>query len=215
MKCRPPGHGWRDFKAAGVRSEASLLEIWGGRRPSRRNHQWPGNLERFSHKRVSPRQPDESARRKSGPGFSRKSARSKEILEHLGVSTESPNALDKEAGRSGRESSRCLKKVGIRLHSPILKLEVGMGLGWSEDSDSVRELEQSPSSLLWEGSLNAFSAGDQASSRRTPVQRISGILRAAALVSLLFGALAWGLWAGMAWSADTGATDRGVMDFAY
>jgi hypothetical protein len=90
-----------------------------------------------------------------------------------------------------------------------------MGLEWSEDSDSVGELEQSPSSAFSGGSLNAFSAGDRASNRRMPVQRISGILRVAALVSLLFGALVWGVWAGMAWSADLCATDRGVMDFAY
>jgi hypothetical protein len=69
--------------------------------------------------------------------------------------------------------------------------------------------------MVSRGSLNAFSAGDQASNRRVFYQGISGILRAAALVSLLSGALAWGLWAGMTRSADPGAPDRGVMDSAY
>jgi hypothetical protein len=90
-----------------------------------------------------------------------------------------------------------------------------MRFGWSEDLDSLREPEESPSSMVSERSLKSFSAGDQASNRRMLGQRISGILRAAALVSLLFGALACGLWAGMTWSADPRAPDRGVMDFAY
>jgi hypothetical protein len=48
--------------------------------------------------------------------------------------------------------------------------------------------------------------------------RVSAILRAAslaALVGLLFGALACGLWVGMSWSADLSASDQGVMDFTY
>jgi hypothetical protein len=47
--------------------------------------------------------------------------------------------------------------------------------------------------------------------------RVSAILHAAslaALVGLLFGALACGLWVGMSWSADL-SSDQGVMDFTY
>jgi hypothetical protein len=45
--------------------------------------------------------------------------------------------------------------------------------------------------------------------------RILAILRVAALAGLLFGALAFGLWAGINWSADSSASDRGIMDFTY
>ncbi len=48
--------------------------------------------------------------------------------------------------------------------------------------------------------------------------RILAILRLAAwaaLIALILGALAFGLWAGMSWSTDLNGPNRGVMDHAY
>jgi len=72
--------------------------------------------------------------------------------------------------------------------------------------------------MLANSSLKTASAWDQASTLARRDGRIFTILRVAflaALVGLLFGALACGLWAGMSWSADLSAPDRGLMDFTY
>ena len=48
--------------------------------------------------------------------------------------------------------------------------------------------------------------------------RISAILRVAALlalIGLIFGALAFGMWVGMSWSTDLSGANRGVMDYSY
>ena len=48
--------------------------------------------------------------------------------------------------------------------------------------------------------------------------RVSAILRVAvwaALVGLIVGALAFGLWVGMSWSTDLSGASLGVMDHAY
>lgn len=64
-------------------------------------------------------------------------------------------------------------------------------------------------------SLETFSVWNRTSSDAMFDRRILAVLRVATLVGLLFGALAFGLWAGMSWSADSSASDRGVMDFTY
>jgi hypothetical protein len=72
--------------------------------------------------------------------------------------------------------------------------------------------------MLANCSLKIVLAWDRASSPAMRGGRVSAILRAAslaALVGLLFGALACGLWVGMSWSADLSASDQGVMDFTY
>jgi hypothetical protein len=72
--------------------------------------------------------------------------------------------------------------------------------------------------MLANSSLKTVSAWNQASSPATQDGTISAILRAAslaALVGVVFGALACGLWVGMSWSGDLSASDRGVMDSAY
>jgi hypothetical protein len=71
--------------------------------------------------------------------------------------------------------------------------------------------------MLANSSLKIVLAWDQASSPAMRGGRVSAILHAAslaALVGLLFGALACGLWVGMSWSADL-SSDQGVMDFTY
>ena len=54
---------------------------------------------------------------------------------------------------------------------------------------------------LADGSLKGFLPGDQVSAHASRKDRILAILRAGALVGLLFGALMCGLWVGMNWSA--------------
>jgi hypothetical protein len=61
-------------------------------------------------------------------------------------------------------------------------------------------------------------AWGQASNRAARNETISAILRAAslaALVGLLFGALACGLWVGLSWPGHLSAFDRGVTDSTY
>jgi hypothetical protein len=72
--------------------------------------------------------------------------------------------------------------------------------------------------MLANSSLKIVLAWDQALSPAIRGGRVSAILRAAslaALVGLLFCALACGLWLGMSWSADLSASDQGVTDFTY
>ena len=67
-------------------------------------------------------------------------------------------------------------------------------------------------------SLKTISVWERASSPAMWDARISAILRLAALaalVGLLLGALAFGLWVGMSWSTDLSGANRGVMDHSY
>ena len=98
---------------------------------------------------------------------------------------------------------------------PGFELEAGMRFARREKCDSFGELHKSPSITLPTSSTETFSARDGASSDATRDGGIVASWRAAALVALLLGALALGLGAGMTWSADLSAPDRGIMDFTY
>jgi hypothetical protein len=69
------------------------LEIGAGGVRAGENDQRPSAPQRFSHKRLSPRQPDESGRRKSGAGF-REKARDSKKPEAFGDWLESPKARE-------------------------------------------------------------------------------------------------------------------------
>jgi hypothetical protein len=84
-----------------------------------------------------------------------------------------------------------------------------------EKCDSFAELDKSPSITFTTCPTGTFSARDRASSESMRDAGIVATVRAAALAALLLGALAVGLGAGMTWSADLDAPDRGVTDFAY
>ena len=64
-------------------------------------------------------------------------------------------------------------------------------------------------------SLETFSAWNRSSSDAMSDRRILAVLRLVALIGLLFGALAFGVSAGMNWSADSSGSDQGIMDFTY
>lgn len=90
-----------------------------------------------------------------------------------------------------------------------------MSFGRSEKCAFPRRLDGWPSPMFASYSLKTVPAWDQTSGHAIRDGRISAILRVAALVGVLFGAVACGPWAGMTWSADLSAADRGVMDSAY
>jgi len=64
-------------------------------------------------------------------------------------------------------------------------------------------------------SLEIFSVWDRTQSDAMSDWRILAVLRVAALGGLLFAILVLGVWAGMSWSVESSASDRGIMDFTY
>jgi hypothetical protein len=64
-------------------------------------------------------------------------------------------------------------------------------------------------------SIERFSVRKRISSDAARDRRIFAVLRIIAVVGLLFGAFAFGLWVGLNWPADSSPFDQGVMDFTY
>lgn len=90
-----------------------------------------------------------------------------------------------------------------------------MRFAHNERRDSSAELDKWPSRMFANRSIETSSACNRASGDAMRDGGIFAILRAAALISLLFGALAFGLGAGITWSGDLSAPDQGLMDFPY